>query len=666
MMPRLDGFGLIRALRSDPELRDLPIVLLSARAGEEAKIEGLEIGADDYLVKPFSARELLARLEANIGMARMRRQAAEVLREEARRLEMLNRTGVAIAGELELEHLVQTVTDNAVALTGAQFGAFFYNVNDANGESYTLYTLSGAPREAFSRFPQPRNTAVFGPTFRGEGIIRSDDIQRDPRYGQNPPYRGMPPGHLPVRSYLAVPVASRSGEVLGGLFFGHPEPGIFTERAELIVVGIAAQAAVAIDNARLFSASQQAQAELSQLNEKLEQRVAAEIEKRMKAEETLRQVQKMEVIGQLTGGIAHDFNNLLQVILGNLDALRRRGGEDGTRLVEAAIRGAERAATLTQRLLAFARRQPLAPRPIDVNRLVAGMSDLLHRTLGETIRLETVLAAGMWRASADANQLESALLNLAVNARDAMPDGGKLTIETANAWLDEAYAQSHDDVRAGQYAMIAITDNGTGMSKEVASRAFDPFFTTKEIGQGTGLGLSQVYGFAKQSDGHVKIYSELGEGTTVRLYLPRLDAAEAEAEPGAKLEAAPAGTKGDVILVVEDDEDVRAYSTDMLSELGYGVLQASDGATALGLLEKAPEIRLLFTDVGLPGNLNGRQLADEARRRFPRLKVLFTTGYARNAIVHNGKLDAGVALIGKPFTYAGLAAKIRQILEEDK
>jgi PAS domain S-box-containing protein len=415
---------------------------------------------------------------------------------------------------------------------------------------------------------------------------------------------------------------------------------------------------------------QAAQDTLRHLNEVLERRVAAEVRQRMAAEEALRHAQKMEAIGQLTGGIAHDFNNILHVILGNLDALRRAAGADLTglaigefeRLVANATRGAERAATLTQRLLAFGRRQPLNPAAIDVNRLAASMSELLRRTLGEAISIETVLGGGVWRTVADANQLESALLNLAVNARDAMPNGGKLTIETANAYLDDGYAGAHREVEAGQYVMVAVSDTGTGMTREVMERAFEPFFTTKEVGQGTGLGLSQVYGFVKQSGGHVKLYSEPGEGTTVRLYLPRMAAAPAIAEAAATETYVGAGGTDQLVLLVEDDPDVRANTIDMLRDLGYGVLAAADGPSALPLLESNPNIALLLTDVGLPGGLNGRQLADEARRRHPGLRVLFATGYARNAIGHHGRLDPGVELITKPYSMASLGAKLRQML----
>jgi signal transduction histidine kinase len=557
-----------------------------------------------------------------------------------------------------------------VELTGAKFGAFFYNALDESGESYTLYAMSGAPREALADFPMPHNTKVFDPTFKGEGIVRSDDIMRDPRYGQNPPHHGKPLGRLPVRSYLAVPVVSHSGEVLGGLCFGHPDPGVFTTRDELIVGGIAAQAAIGIDNARLYRASRQAQDSLRLLNETLEQRVTDEIAERMRTEEALRQAQKMEAVGQLTGGIAHDFNNLLTAICGGAETLQRllpeQLGSNEARLRRALRmidQGAQRAATLTQRLLAFARRQALDPRPIDANKLVAGMSELLRRTLGEAVSIETVLAGGLWRTMTDPNQLESALLNLAVNARDAMPGGGKLTIETANSYLDESYAALHQDAVPGQYVMIAVSDTGTGMSRETIEHVFEPFFTTKEVGQGTGLGLSQVYGFIKQSNGHIKVYSEVGQGTVVKLYLPRLlGETRLSLDDETAAEEPPAGS-GELILVVEDDEDVRAYSTETLRDLGYRVLAAPNGPAGLEVLARHRGIRLLFTDVGLPGGMTGRQLADNARRLRPDLLVLFTTGYARNAIVHGGILDPGTHLLPKPFTHAGLAAKIRALLD---
>ncbi|GAN77020.1 PAS domain S-box protein [Acidisphaera rubrifaciens] len=410
-----------------------------------------------------------------------------------------------------------------------------------------------------------------------------------------------------------------------------------------------------------------AEAALQDLNETLEARIAAAIAERQTVEEALRQAQKMEAVGQLTGGVAHDFNNLLQIVVGNLEMLQRNLPPEQPRLrraTEAAMTGARRAATLTQRLLAFSRRQPLEPKPINANTLVSGMAELLARTLGETISLETVQGAGLWRVEADPNQLESAILNLAVNARDAMPDGGRLTIETTNTHLDRAYAADHAEVQPGQYVLISVSDTGIGMDRETVGRVFEPFFTTKEVGRGTGLGLSMVYGFVKQSGGHVKIYSEPGEGTTVKIYLPRLVGEAAESPTGEESHA-PEGTRNETVLVVEDDEDVRSYSVEMLRELGYRVLEARDGPAALRLLEReGAAIDLLFSDVVLPGGLNGEQLSRQARRLVPGLRVLFTTGYARNAIVHHGRLDSGVQLITKPFTFRELAARVREVLDD--
>jgi PAS domain S-box-containing protein len=382
--------------------------------------------------------------------------------------------------------------------------------------------------------------------------------------------------------------------------------------------------------------------------------------------EALAQSQKMDALGQLSGGIAHDFNNLLAVMKNCVEILQRRlngGDPELHRYFEMIQRSVDRAASLTQRMLAFSRRQPLAPKAIAPNKLISGMADLLRQALGESIALEVVLGSGAWLVLADDNQLEAAILNLAVNARDAMPQGGKLTIETSNAYLDEEYASAHDDVKAGQYGMIAISDSGSGMARDVIAKAFDPFFTTKEPGKGTGLGLSQVYGFIKQSGGHVKIYSELGEGTTVKLYLPRASASDATYEL-ASAKPAAAGAAQETILLVEDDEDLRASTESQLRELGYRVLAAPDARFALEVLEQESRIDLLFTDVGLPNGMNGRQLADEARRRRPALKILYTTGYARNAIVHHGRLDPDVDLVLKPYTQATLANKIRQVLEK--
>ena len=398
----------------------------------------------------------------------------------------------------------------------------------------------------------------------------------------------------------------------------------------------------------------------------------AEYEARKKAEESLRQAQKMEAVGQLTGGVAHDFNNLLTIVLGGLDMIGRHVPDLPpspatariTRGKEMALQGAQRAATLTNRLLAFSRQQALEPQVIDANKLVAGTCDFLRRTLGEAVTLETVLAGGLWRTSADPNQLENALLNLALNARDAMPDGGKVTIETANCYLDQAYvAPLPEPVEPGQYVMIAVTDTGIGMDPATRQRAFDPFFTTKGVGKGTGLGLSQVYGFVRQSGGHVNIYSEVGEGTTLKIYLRRYSGAEDATERRDQAPTTPRAIGSETILVVEDDEALRTYTVDILVELGYGVISAHDGPSALEALGRK-QVDLLFTDVVMPGGMNGRQLADEAVRRRPGLKVLFTTGYTRNAIVHHGRLDAGVHMIGKPFSFGDLSAKVRALLDD--
>jgi signal transduction histidine kinase len=488
MMPKLDGFGVLRGIRSDAALASTPVLMLSARAGEEAKVEALDAAADDYLAKPFAARELLARVNSNIQMAAVRRDAERMLREQARKLESLNST--------------------------------------------------------------------------------------------------------------------------------------------------------------------------------LEQRVEAEGAERFKVEEALRQAQKMEAIGQLTGGVAHDFNNLLTVIMGGLDTIRRSRPEDTARIqraAEMALVGAQRAASLTNRLLAFSRRQPLAPRPLELNLLVRDMTELLHRTLGETVELETVLASRLWAVEVDQNQLESAILNLAVNARDAMPEGGKLTIETANTALDQSYFERDAEVIPGQYVMVSISDNGTGMSRDTLARAFEPFYTTKDVGRGTGLGLSMVYGFVKQSGGHVTLYSEEGHGTTVKLYFPRytgkLDPLrEAPSRP------VPQASDGEVILVVEDSDDVRLYSASILRELGYRVLEASNADAALEIIRQATRIDLLFTDVVLPGK-NGRALVETAKAIRANLRVLYTTGYSRNAIVHHGRLDPDIDLISKPFTFDQLATRVRDMLD---
>jgi PAS domain S-box-containing protein len=391
--------------------------------------------------------------------------------------------------------------------------------------------------------------------------------------------------------------------------------------------------------------------------------VVLDVTQRNIAEEQLRQAQKMEAIGQLTGGIAHDFNNLLAIIQGNIELVHERvkGDPKLAEMIDYALRASERGSSLTKRLLAYSRQQPLAPKPVDLAVLIAGMTDLLRRALGETIEVKTHMAAGLWPTRADPNELEHAMLNLAVNARDAMPNGGTLSIEAENTHLDAAYAEHNLEVKPGAYVMVAITDTGAGMNKDVIDRAFEPFFTTKPIGQGSGLGLSMVYGFVKQSGGHIKVYSEPGHGTTVRLYLPRF-AEQPEAEPAPQDAAPDSDRKGEVILVVEDDPDVRKLVLGMVESLGYQTISAIDGPSALEALERVGKVDLLFTDVVLPRGMNGAALARAAQARQAGLRVLYMSGYTRNAILHNGALDEGVQLITKPFRKADLAAKLREVL----
>ena len=378
-------------------------------------------------------------------------------------------------------------------------------------------------------------------------------------------------------------------------------------------------------------------------------------------EEQLRQAQKMDAIGQLTGGVAHDFNNILQVISANLQLLGRIGaGNEKIELrVEKALGAVKRGAQLASQLLSFGRRQALQPKVVNVGRFVVGMEDMLRRALGEAIEVETVVSGGLWNTLVDPTQIENALLNLAINARDAMAGSGKLTIEVGNASLDDAYARRNAEVLPGQYVMLAVSDTGSGMTPEVIAKAFDPFFSTKAEGKGTGLGLSMVYGFVKQTGGHVKIYSELGHGTVVKMYLPRSQQSEDLLTP-VDAGATTGGTE--TILVAEDDEEVRATVVDILSELGYRVLKAKDAASALTIIESGARIDLLFTDVVMPGPLKSPELARKARERIPDIAVLFTSGYTENAIVHGGRLDAGVDLLPKPYSREALAQKLRQVL----
>ncbi|WP_261295306.1 ATP-binding protein [Sphingomonas hylomeconis] len=466
-----------------------------------------------------------------------------------------------------------------------------------------------------------------------------------------------------VLAGLCVPLMN-AGHWQAGIYLHHAEVRHWTPAEISLVKEVAEMTWLAVERAEaLLRLSQRVDQQSVALAEATTE-IKAEADRRSAAESQLRQLQKMESLGQLTGGIAHDFNNMLAIIIGGLNLAQRRlarGESDVGKYLDGAMEGATRAATLTQRLLAFSRQQPLSPKAIEPNKLVAGLAEMLARSLGELVQLETILSAGLWKAKADPAELENVIVNLAVNGRDAMPEGGKLTIETSNAYVDDAYAHEAE-LAPGQYVQIAVSDTGTGMSPDVMAKAFDPFFTTKSVGKGTGLGLSQVFGFARQSGGHVRVYSEVGHGTTFKLYLPRFWGDE----PPTTVRSAPAtlrqGKPSDIVLVVEDEERVRNNSVEALRELGYTVLHAASGAEALAIIEAGQDVTLLFTDVVMPG-MTGRQLADRAAPLLPKMKIVFTTGYTRNAVVHNGILDPGTNFLPKPFGIDQLAAKIAEVLD---
>jgi signal transduction histidine kinase/ActR/RegA family two-component response regulator len=595
---------------------------------------------------------------------------AKNFQEEAKILEVLNRVGASVAAELDLERAVQVVTDAATELSGAAFGAFFYNDEDDQGEKYLLYTLSGAPREAFAEFPMPRNTGVFAPTFRGEAVVRSEDITEDSRFGQNPPYLGMPKGHLPVRSYLAAPVVSRTGEVLGGLFFGHPERAIFTARAERLVTGIASQAAIAIDNARLYRALREREEALARLNVDLEKRVEArtaelaganrrlmqQIEERERMDNTLRQIQRLEAIGQLTSGVAHDFNNILTVVLGNLGFLEKTVGSSDRKLRQRLSNmrtAAERGAKLTAQLLAFSRRQHLEPKPTDLNDLVESLGDLMRSTMGGSVGIEMHLGAQLWPAFVDPTQLELVILNLALNARDAMKVGGTVFITTGN--VTRGAPARPEEPPEGEYVMICVRDSGVGMTDEILSKCMEPFFTTKEIGKGSGLGLSQVLGFVKQSGGGLQIETEVGMGTAVRVYLPRVDSALASQHPQTRhsSERKTQGTRP-VILVVDDDPGVRDVTASILRDRNYDVEEAGSAEAALRMLDQLPAVDLLLVDFAMPG-MNGADLVRCVNNRYRGMPVLFVTGYADTASLTGVPEEQ---IVRKPFNEDQLAERV--------
>ena len=466
-------------------------------------------------------------------------------------------------------------------------------------------------------------------------------------------------------AFVNMPLVEQGGFV-ALLYANNARPRPWSESELGLMREVAERVRVITERNRAEADSRRQAAELVHLNATLEAEVARRTAELMAAEEQLRQSQKMEAVGQLTGGIAHDFNNLLTGVTGSLELLSSRIAQGRLKDVErytlAAQSAAKRAAALTHRLLAFSRRQTLDPRPVNANRLVADMGELVRRTVGPEVEVEVVAAVGLWPILVDANQLENALLNLCINARDAMPKGGRLTVETGNRWLD-ARAARERDLPPGQYVSLCVSDTGTGMTPEVVAKAFDPFFTTKPLGQGTGLGLSMIYGFVRQSGGQVRIYSEPGEGAMVCLYLPRHLGEAEEPETPAELSEAPRAGDGETVLVVDDEPTVRMLVSEVLEELGYSAIEAADGPSGLKLLQSDVRVDLLVTDVGLPGGMNGRQMADAARLGRPELKVLFITGYAENAVVGNGHLDPGMHVMTKPFAMEALALRIRELIE---
>ena len=621
MMPRLDGFGLIKEIRENESLRDLPVIVLSARAGEEASIEGLVAGADDYLIKPFSARELMARVEAALTLARLRGETNEVIRETSERL----KAALAASGTGTFRW---TFSDNALIWDDELYRLFGIEP----GQNLTL--------ENFISLVHPKDRAAVRKRCE-QCISEGADFEMEYRVIlKNGGERWLLDKGVTFRDALGRP------HYMTGACVDISE----RKRAELALRRM---------NETLEERVERRTAELDAAHQKL----LEEAKEREAISAQLRQAQKMEAIGKLTGGVAHDFNNLLQVVSGNLQLLTKdvAGNDRAERRIQNALAGVSRGSKLASQLLAFGRRQPLEPKVVNLGRYLRGLDEMLRRAIGEEIELETVVAGGLWNTCVDMAQLENAILNLAINARDAMKGCGRLTIEAGNASLDDQYATRHPEVTPGQYVMIAASDTGPGIPPELLDRVFEPFFTTKPEGQGTGLGLSMVYGFVKQSGGHAKIYSELGQGTTVRLYLPRTRQQEDIVIP---TEAGPIAGGTETILVVEDDEGVRLTVVDMLADLGYRVLKAKDAQSALVVIESGIPIDLLFTDVVMPGPLRSTDLARKARGRLQDIAILFTSGYTDNAIVHGGRLDKGTHLLSKPYTREALARKIRQVLGE--
>jgi signal transduction histidine kinase/CheY-like chemotaxis protein/PAS domain-containing protein len=579
-------------------------------------------------------------------------RARAALEENEARLRFLDRLGADIAASQDADAILAITTRLVGEYLGVSICA--YADMDADQNGFTIRGDWAAPGAA--SIVGHYKLADFGRKAVSELSAARPLIINDAE-SELAPHEAATFQAIGARATLCLPLV-KEGRLIALMAIHYNRPHMWTDHELALIHDVTERSWAHIERVR-------ADADLRASNATLERRVEERTSELRRAEDALRQSQKMEAVGQLTGGLAHDFNNLLAGISGSVEvinALLKRGRfDDIERYVAAAQNSTRRAAALTQRLLAFSRRQTLDPRPTDVNRLVAGMEELIRRTVGPTIIVEVVGAGGLWATMIDPPQLESALLNLCINARDAMaPDGGRLTIETANKWLDERGARERD-LPPGQYISVCVTDTGCGMTSTVIERAFDPFFTTKPLGEGTGLGLSMVYGFARQSGGQVRIYSEVGRGTTMCLYLPRHLGVTDEAQTPEAAIPAQEG-QGETVLVVDDEPVIRMLIRDVLIDSGYTALEAGDGPTALKFLQSNMRIDLLITDVGLPGGINGRQVADAARVSRPQLKVLFITGYAENAVIGNGHLDAGMELLTKPFVVAALGKRIRDMI----
>jgi signal transduction histidine kinase len=605
-------------------------------------------------------------------------------------IELLHTISMALISEQDLEALYGKIVDAAVSITGSQFGTMqkLCPLDHASGHGGHLQLLCsrGLPAEAvgFWQWVSPSayssctmalklgERAIIPDFEQWADISGTEDLQAFRRTG--------------IRSAQTTPLLSRSGDLLGMISTHWSQPHQPSERDLRLLDILARQAAdllertIAEESLRareqelartctmlleIEEQQRQSAAELRTLNETLEQRVAERTAELMQAEEKLRQSQKMEAVGQLTGGLAHDFNNLLAGISGSLELMGKRIVQgrlaEVDKYMAAAQGGAKRAAALTHRLLAFSRRQALEPRPTDVNALMHGMIELVQRTVGPGISLETACAADLWPAFVDASQLENALLNLCINGRDAMPEGGCITLRTSNEFIDLGTARAHD-MPEGHYLCLCVSDTGIGMTPDIMAHAFEPFFTTKPMGQGTGLGLSMIYGFAQQSGGQVRIQSSVGKGTSVLIYLPRHHEAGVPQASALKVAEAEVAQHGETVLLVDDEPTVRMLLSDVLSELGYTVIEAADSIAGLKLLRSDVHIDVLVTDIGLPGGMNGWQMAEAGREVRPALKTLFVTGYAESFVLGSGQLQPGMQLLTKPFEIDTISGRLRDVL----